>query len=65
MGLLQPTSSRVISVHADPTRRLVADAQGPVDSDQDYEHEHDNRPKRSIADAMEEAFDDGDSDDER
>lgn len=43
--------------------RYVPDPEGPVDPNQDYEYDDDNRPKRSIVAAMKEAFD-GDSDDE-
>jgi hypothetical protein len=43
--------------------RYVPNPEGPVDPDQDYDYDDDNKPKRSIADAMKEAFD-GDSDPE-
>jgi hypothetical protein len=39
------------------------DPEGPIDPDQNYEYEEDDRPKRSIVDAMKEVSD-GDSDEE-
>lgn len=59
-----PPSASIVSGgprRSNPPPRYVPDPQGPVDPDQVYEYDDDNRPKRSVADAMKEAFD-GDSD---